>query len=543
MFKKELRTLLLTATVGLALTLACLGWYLHLMSAGTEIEGRVLRLSISLSQQLLKADSTLRSYLATGNKAYLKDYRSAAPAIPKTIKDLEQSSGEMSGVDSMLASATKHLTNALNEWKKTYIEPTIKLKLAGDNRRVSTPGRKATGARHSTEVREALAFVQGHVEKTLAIYHHRMKSRKQLALAGVLGGLTVSLLAGAAFFHRRQASLEQWQARSERLKVLADYADKIHHMANADQAARMLLSSLTHQAAQALVLFRTNDGEGLRIAASEGGLQDGSDRSPILDDPNLCPVMRTGQRLVIGDVAREHPCDCPLGAPKAGGYACTPLLAQGRVVGLVNWKTGPGRPIRPADLDHADAIARVTSLALSSLFSLGDAKHEAVTDQLTGVFNRRFLDSFLEKQTQVAIRLKHPLAVLMLDLDQFKAFNDRHGHQAGDTLLKAFAQVATACVREGDLVARYGGEEFTVVLPNATREAANEIAERIRAEAETMRVPELAGMAPPVTTVSIGLAVVPDEAKQAAGLISAADAALYNAKQAGRNRVVVASKT
>lgn len=156
----------------------------------------------------------------------------------------------------------------------------------------------------------------------------------------------------------------------------------------------------------------------------------------------------------------------------------------------------------------------------------------ASRDPLTGVLNRGSLDEELERNLAVARRTGAPLAVLMLDLDDFKAYNDTFGHPAGDEVLRALAEAAAANVREGDRVARYGGEEFTVVLPDSDCAAAAAVAERIRAA-----MAERAFLRP--VTVSIGVACHPDHGETPAALIAQADAALYAAKQAGKNRVAV----
>lgn len=156
----------------------------------------------------------------------------------------------------------------------------------------------------------------------------------------------------------------------------------------------------------------------------------------------------------------------------------------------------------------------------------------ASRDPLTGLLNRGSLDEELERNLAVARRTGAPLAVLMMDLDDFKAYNDAFGHPAGDEVLRALAEVAAANVREGDRVARYGGEEFTVVLPDSDCAAAVEVAERIRAA-----LAERAFLRP--VTVSIGVACHPDHGASPRDLVARADAALYAAKQAGKNRVAV----
>jgi diguanylate cyclase (GGDEF)-like protein len=164
----------------------------------------------------------------------------------------------------------------------------------------------------------------------------------------------------------------------------------------------------------------------------------------------------------------------------------------------------------------------------------------AATDALTGVANRRMLDQSLRHEWFRAQRSGKSLSLLMIDADHFKAFNDRHGHQAGDQALRELARVITANVRRpADLVARYGGEEFSVILAETDSVGAQQIAEHVRAAVE--QLPRMEGDEMPMT-VSIGISTwtVASEISLEQ-LLFAADRALYQAKEGGRNRVVLAS--
>lgn len=161
-------------------------------------------------------------------------------------------------------------------------------------------------------------------------------------------------------------------------------------------------------------------------------------------------------------------------------------------------------------------------------------------DELTGIANRRKFDLELDMEWRRAIREKQPLALLMLDIDHFKGYNDQYGHQEGDKCLRAVAEVLhTLMQRAGDLVARYGGEEFVAILPGATLQSAAEVAERIRLTLENMRMPHPGNVPAAFVTISIGVAeMIPDQEAKPAMLLHQADANLYRAKREGRNRVV-----
>lgn len=164
----------------------------------------------------------------------------------------------------------------------------------------------------------------------------------------------------------------------------------------------------------------------------------------------------------------------------------------------------------------------------------------SVTDELTGLANRRLLMTELEREVRRSERHENPLAILMLDVDHFKNFNDTHGHRAGDAVLKRLANTLKKCVRDVDTVARYGGEEFLVMLPEIPATEVARVAERIRAASEADRfTPEGSSTALSVT-VSVGVAVYPESGRTADALIEAADQALYRSKESGRNRVSTA---
>ena len=159
---------------------------------------------------------------------------------------------------------------------------------------------------------------------------------------------------------------------------------------------------------------------------------------------------------------------------------------------------------------------------------------DAVTDGLTGLYNQRYFKQRLGEEVARATEVGRPLALLFCDLDDFKAYNDRFGHTAGDRALRAVAGVLSRCIRQVDLAARYGGEELTVILMDTTPAGALEVAERIRAGVAAL---DLGGPERGLT-VSVGVAVFPDDAALIEELIDKADWAMYVAKRQGRDRVM-----
>lgn len=188
----------------------------------------------------------------------------------------------------------------------------------------------------------------------------------------------------------------------------------------------------------------------------------------------------------------------------------------------------------------AAVVAFDSQLAARTLFvEHGAAISRAAHDGLTGLRNRRDFDERLEALWRKAIATREALSLFMFDVDHFKAFNDRYGHQAGDDVLRRIADTVRLTARDGDVVARYGGEEFVILAQNLDESSAAALAERMRAAIELLAIAHDGSSCAPVVTVSIGVAhIVPEAARSPAGAVQLADQNLYLAKQQGRNRCV-----
>ena len=166
-------------------------------------------------------------------------------------------------------------------------------------------------------------------------------------------------------------------------------------------------------------------------------------------------------------------------------------------------------------------------------------REQSVRDHVTGLFNRRYLEETLQRELHRAEREESPVAVIMLDIDHFKRFNDLYGHRAGDAVLQAIGGFLRAHVREADIACRYGGEEFTLILPGAPRDVALVRAELLRTTVRRLK-PEFAEGTLRSITLSLGVSFFPEHGVTAGELLAASDAALYRAKAQGRDRVIVA---
>lgn len=253
--------------------------------------------------------------------------------------------------------------------------------------------------------------------------------------------------------------------------------------------------------------------------------------------PAECPGIRRGAVYEAVDLSDELAVHCQAHRATAGSLLCVPMIALNQTVGVIHLE----RASKFADAETRLAVrtSEQVALALANARLLHTMEGLAMTDPLTGLHNSRFFDPLLDVEMSAAARDHVPLAVLMIDLDNFKKLNDTHGHQAGDQALRTFARTLRTTLRESDAAARYGGEEFVVMLRGTDGDAATKVGEKVRHAVERMAVEVGPGRQIHVT-VSIGVASTDQAGHDAMALLRLADRALYRAKQAGRNQVQLA---
>lgn len=219
--------------------------------------------------------------------------------------------------------------------------------------------------------------------------------------------------------------------------------------------------------------------------------------------------------------------------------AAVPLIYQDRALGtLLVRSDDTSRIWQENELLLLRTVADQVTIAVNHAKLFAQSKLQALTDALTGCFNRRSFELQLEKDLQLATRSRQPLSLIMIDVDHFKRVNDNFGHDTGDVVLRMIADGLRDGLRGGDTAARYGGEEFTVILTHADVDGALVAAERLRSRIETMEFPQIGHL-----TISLGVATFPLQASSRDSLVSVADRALYEAKRSGRNRVCAITST
>lgn len=340
---------------------------------------------------------------------------------------------------------------------------------------------------------------------------------------------------------RLRTELEQ---RTMFADYLQSFTERIYSLEPADTYHSILRHSaeLLHAERGSLLLFDEASNE-LAVKAVVGLNADARSQTRIrLGDGVSGAVMLAGRPLVVRDLEKSgHKPAPPEHRYKTNSFISYPISIGGRKVGVLNVtdKAGGG-DYDEVDLDLLETIAPQMALAIDRAEWHEKAEQFqliSITDPLTGLLNRRYLEERLAEELKRSKRQEYAMSFMMIDIDDFKLYNDRNGHQAGDLALEMTAQCLKSALRAADVASRYGGEEFCILLPQTGLAEALAIAERIKRRIERTSFPN--GKAQPLgaVTASIGVSVFSPDIETPAAIIGAADRALYLAKEQGKNRV------
>ncbi len=366
--------------------------------------------------------------------------------------------------------------------------------------------------------------------QSLADVAHRVVAGDLAARAQVGAGDEVGRLATA--FNEMADSLtafvDQLEAEAQRDGFGTRLLDALE-MADEEEAAHAVVERAMAEVADGPMELLLSDSSQASLAAvvvSSAGAPGCPVKSPF-----SCVAVRRGVPVVFETSEALNACpalrDRPQGACSA---ACVPVTFMGRALGVLH-ATGPEHePLGDDQLDRLTTLATQAGARIGTVRAFQKTQLQAATDALTGLMNRRTLENRLREMSAGG----RSFALAMCDLDHFKKLNDTYGHEMGDRALRLFARVVSGAVRDGDLVARHGGEEFVIVLPEANRHFAATILDRIRTQ---LAAAHLDGQPP--FTASFGVADS-GQADTIDAVTRLADTALYQAKEAGRDRVAIA---
>ncbi|WP_315785689.1 MULTISPECIES: diguanylate cyclase [unclassified Bradyrhizobium] len=344
-----------------------------------------------------------------------------------------------------------------------------------------------------------------------------------------------------AVFRTSLVENERLNAATRTLSELSEWLQSAKSEPELYQMISTVLGGLMPECTGTLYIY-ADSRDVLEVAAEWNGAS--TTRSLHPDD---CWSLRRGHVYIHGTSEVEFRCD-HVHDEVNENYCCIPILAHGETVGLLhveyNFKgneTAAEAKARFADRARLGlACAEHLSIAIANVKLREGLRDQSLRDALTGLNNRRCLVETARRELLRAARSRTPVSVVTLDIDHFKSFNDNHGHEAGDTVLRHIGEILKATFADDAMPCRLGGEEFVVLLPSCAIEEAALRAEELRARVEALNISYGDGMLPRVT-ISVGVAAYPEAGIDLTEILRVADGALYRAKHKGRNRVELAT--
>jgi diguanylate cyclase (GGDEF)-like protein len=253
-------------------------------------------------------------------------------------------------------------------------------------------------------------------------------------------------------------------------------------------------------------------------------------------------VAQTGKPAIVNNAAKDPRFNPKIDAQsdfRTRSLMCAPLISRGRTIGVVQVVNRTGGRFTRSDLAILLTLVDPCAIAIENAFLFQKAEQLTITDDLTKLYNSRYLNHFLHRELKRCRRHSIPLSVVFLDLDGFKGINDQHGHLAGSSTLTEVGRILSEAVRDTDVLARYGGDEFVVLLPETPTAGALVIAERIRKSIEAHSFLKSHGFDARISA-SFGISSFPEHAQTPEGLIQKADQAMYRVKERDKNGIEVA---
>ena len=342
-------------------------------------------------------------------------------------------------------------------------------------------------------------------------------------------------------YEKRRKEKEDLDKTLQNLSLLYSIGKAMNYISDLKKLLQFILNQaieITSAEKGSLMLYEMEtDRLDIRVMA---GLEDEAFQEKVNNNEIRCRSFKPGEGIagrvfvnakpIVVNNIKEDDVFVDSAASYVRSIACIPMIVYNDVIGVINvTNKRHGKEFTDEDVEMLKAVADQAAVAINKA-QLWDM---AVTDSLTGLCVRRYFMVKLQEEILRAERYNNILSIVMADLDHFKNINDTYGHDAGDRVLKAIGKFLQQNVRDVDVIARYGGEEFVIMIPEAAKDAAYILSERIRKQFAGLKLENF-----PSITISLGIATYPVDGTQLEDLIKNADAAMYAAKRAGRNKVV-----
>ena len=506
-------------------------------------------------EQLLSAikdgETGQRGFVLTGREDFLVPLYQGFAEVDRLLQTLRvplQADAELAPLLQRIGPLVTEQRQYLNE----IVEMRRQMGLEVTSERIQ----QGHGKRLMDSIRQELGEMHVIVEARIQVLEAR-RSWQQMLLLGLLVVLAViDMLLLALLFHftfsilrrgritrdnlrslseQMSGSLQRLELRNREISLLGRMTGALQSISSFDECYSIIgrfAPQLFPQNAGSLALYHPSR-DVIEEVAHWGAWPEGLD----MFEPQACWAVRRGQSHQVHDPNKDLLCPHLHGSSVVQhGYTCVPLMAQGEPLGVLT--LGGARQV---DRELAEAFSEQVSLGVSNLSLRESLRQQSLVDALTGLHNRRFLDETLRRELSRASRKQQEVAVVLLDVDHFKRFNDTFGHEAGDAVLRNLALEMKRSVRASDLACRFGGEEFALVMPEIGRDEAIERCESLRLAVSRLQV-RYGGQPLGPINISLGLAWFPADGEQVEAVLHAADLALYRAKRGGRNRLCVYSR-
>ncbi len=491
--------------------------------------------------------SAQRGYVITGQKDYLTPYSMAIPELSDKLEKLKNLVADNSLQEKRLS----RVTNEANA-RVEIAEKIIKTHDIEGPASAFALVKEGSGKREMDQIRALVAEMIAEENHLLEMRKYKASQTTLATLKTGASGIAICTLILIIVFwliyaeskkreeteSNLQAALEHMEQANNETTMLGKLSDYMQSSQSIEEALNVINSympELLSDSGGAVGVFE-NSRNRIETMACWGLSKDNISKN---FNPDQCWGLRRGKAHYFVPGGTEPCCEHFLEEPK-GASLCLPMQAQGETIGLFVSVVDNVKKASKEKVAFCRRVSEQISLAVANLNLQNKLRDQSIRDPLTKAYNRRYLETTLERELSRAERNNEPLSVLVLDVDHFKKFNDTMGHDAGDALLIQFANLLQKSVRKEDMVCRYGGEEFVIVMPMASLEMATLKANKICDATRNMKL-NFSNNDIKSVTVSIGVSTFPLYGMTGQDLVTAADTALYQSKQNGRDRVTAAT--